>query len=1469
MGCLKKGLTSHQRHGSAILSQEPSWSSGHTRRVSGGARRLLPPPLRFFRPARAAPALLIAAGLVLLFGAGTAWAQEVISIVGGGAVTEGSTATFTVISTPAPASNLTVNLDVSQTGSFVASENIGDTTVTVPSTGLNAGSASFTVATVGNDTNDPTGSVTVEVETGTGYTVDPDLSDNTATVAVNDDDTPEVSIVGGGAVTEGSTATFTVTATLTPHSNLTVNLDVSQTGSFVASGNIGDTTVTVPSTGLNAGSASFTVATVGNDTNDPTGSVTVEVETGTGYTVDPDLSDNTATVAVNDDDTPEVSIVGGGAVTEGSTATFTVTATLTPHSNLTVNLDVSQSGSFVASENIGDTTVTVPSTGLNAGSASFTVATVGNDTNDPTGSVTVEVETGTGYTVDPDLSDNTATVAVNDDDTPEVSIVGGGAVTEGSTATYTVTATLTPHSNLTVNLDVSQSGSFVASGNIGDTTVTVPSTGLNAGSASFTVATVGNDTNDPTGSVTVEVETGTGYTVDPDLSDNTATVAVNDDDTPEVSIVGGGAVTEGSTATFTVTATLTPHSNLTVNLDVSQSGSFVASENIGDTTVTVPSTGLNAGSASFTVATVGNDTNDPTGSVTVEVETGTGYTVDPDLSDNTATVAVNDDDTPEVSIVGGGAVTEGSTATFTVTATLTPHSNLTVNLDVSQSGSFVASGNIGDTTVTVPSTGLNAGSASFTVATVGNDTNDPTGSVTVEVETGTGYTVDPDLSDNTATVAVNDDDTPEVSIVGGGAVTEGSTATFTVTATLTPHSNLTVNLDVSQSGSFVASENIGDTTVTVPSTGLNAGSASFTVATVGNDTNDPTGSVTVEVETGTGYTVDPDLSDNTATVAVNDDDTPEVSIVGGGAVTEGSTATFTVTATLTPHSNLTVNLDVSQSGSFVASENIGDTTVTVPSTGLNAGSASFTVATVGNDTNDPTGSVTVEVETGTGYTVDPDLSDNTATVAVNDDDTPEVSIVGGGAVTEGSTATFTVTASPTPLSDLTVNLTVSQSGSFVASENIGDTTVTVPSTGLGAGSASFTVATVGNDTNDPTGSVTVEVETGTGYTVDPDLSDNTATVAVNDDIAPDAPSRLLAYAADGAVTLSWNLPGGAAITDYEYQIDGEGEWISIGSARRIHTITGLTNGTVYAFRVRAVNRNGRSRASRRVTATPGVVLDLAHFANGTGILTEIVLVNVSPHPTRPALYFYDTQGNPIDPASLVDVTGDLVVAENGSLTVHTEMQPLSQLTISTHGRGELVSGSVRVVSGVPISGLARYSVPGVGVTGAGASLPVWDIVFPARRQEGGIRTAAALYNLQEEAMAVSCRLMSGGVVLEEVEIPLEANGQASWFIEEAFTMTDTSDFLGSVRCTVPASKRFTATVVEVDAAQGIFTTLPVASVDRTGGSGGETVLDFAHFANGTWITDLVFVNLSIQPSGPSISPFHEAILPQPSRHLFL
>ena len=152
---------------------------------------------------------------------------------------------------------------------------------------------------------------------------------------------------------------------------------------------------------------------------------------------------------------------------------------------------------------------------------------------------------------------------------------------------------------------------------------------------------------------------------------------------------------------------------------------------------------------------------------------------------------------------------------------------------------------------------------------------------------------------------------------------------------------------------------------------------------------------------------------------------------------------------------------------------------------------------------------------------------------------------------------------------------------------------------------------------------------------------------------PGAPTNLLLEVGDGQVTLRWDAPeedGGSAIIDYEYRINGKGDWISTGSTDTTHTVTGLDNGTEYTFEVRAVNRNRKGRASGRVAATPRMplALDFAHFANGAGIVSGLVFVNVSPRPIQPALYFYDPGGDPIDPASLVDVTADMEVTGDGA-----------------------------------------------------------------------------------------------------------------------------------------------------------------------------------------------------------------------------
>ena len=89
---------------------------------------------------------------------------------------------------------------------------------------------------------------------------------------------------------------------------------------------------------------------------------------------------------------------------------------------------------------------------------------------------------------------------------------------------------------------------------------------------------------------------------------------------------------------------------------------------------------------------------------------------------------------------------------------------------------------------------------------------------------------------------------------------------------------------------------------------------------------------------------------------------------------------------------------------------------------------------------------------------------------------------------------------------------------------------------------------------------------------------------------PSAPRSLAATGADRKLDLTWSAPeinGGGGISDYEYRYSAgasvaeDTPWISAGKDLK-ERVTGLTNGTAYAFEVRAVNRAGKSTA---VTAT--------------------------------------------------------------------------------------------------------------------------------------------------------------------------------------------------------------------------------------------------------------------------------------------
>ena len=193
---------------------------------------------------------------------------------GGSSVTEGAAVVFTVKAMPAPQTDLTVPVTVTETQSMLAPSPPSTVTITAGTT-----AATLTVPTVDDAEDEAASRVTATVTAVAPYEVG---SPGSAVVTVNDND-PTVSFQAANtAVDEGSDLVVTVHASTAPVANFVVNVSWYETGSMLSG--VAPSTVTI--------AAGMTTATLTAQTDDDTlkedpstSTVTVVLDRGTGYSV--------------------------------------------------------------------------------------------------------------------------------------------------------------------------------------------------------------------------------------------------------------------------------------------------------------------------------------------------------------------------------------------------------------------------------------------------------------------------------------------------------------------------------------------------------------------------------------------------------------------------------------------------------------------------------------------------------------------------------------------------------------------------------------------------------------------------------------------------------------------------------------------------------------------------------------------------------------------------------------------------------------------------------------------------------------------------------------------------------------------------------------------------------------------------------------------------------------------------------
>ncbi|MDV2398152.1 Calx-beta domain-containing protein, partial [Vibrio cholerae] len=426
-------------------------------------------------------------------------------------------------------------------------------------------------------------------------------------------------------------------------------------------------------------------------------------------------------------------------------------------------------------------------------------------------------------------------------------------------------------------------------------------------------------------------------------------------------------------------------------------------------------------------------------------------------SNNTFSVSLSGTTTAETTIVltlAGDTATKG--VDFNGTSVVVVINGVSQTVPVNEDGTFQVTvpTNTNSFSVQVSTTDDNIYEGDETFKLSGNGANGiVTGTTTITDDGSNGGTDDrPAVSEiSSPTVSEGDSATFDVSLsnasttattvtltLAGGSATAGTDFTSTEVI-ITYQDGTTQTVDVDGDGSFEVAIPAGDTTfsISVQTTDDDVfeGDETFTLSgQTANQTSSVTGKATI-TDGGNGGGENPD------------DDRPSVSITEAVSVNEGSTAEFTVSLSAVAQTGVSVKLTTALGSA--ESDDIGAMTVTLAdgtvvnanedgSYTIPAGQTELKVSVATNPDNvyegDETFSVSVEgpknTATGTatikdgGSPTDPDV----------DNDKPALTITGGGDVSEGTDATFTVTLSNATEAPVVLKLATSTGGKYTTEE---------------------------------------------------------------------------------------------------------------------------------------------------------------------------------------------------------------------------------------------------------------------------------------------------------------------------------------------------------------------------------------------------------------------------------------------------
>ncbi len=967
-------------------------------------------------------------------------------------VTEGNIATFTVALTNPSFLPTVITISTANITTLDGDFTPVTTTITIP-----AGQTTVTVdvATFQDQTDEPTETFTLNGSLSSGVTTNT-TAFGTGTI-IDNDDAPTISI-SDITVNEGEVALFTVSLT-NPSSVATIVNISSANGTAVGTDFTPvTTTITIP-----AGATSITIAitTLDDTTQEPTENYTLNGTVTTANTINPNAT-GLGTI-LDDDLVPTVSI-SSITIVEGSIGTFVVSLS-NPSSLATVITITTANGSADGTDFTPVlTTITIPA---GTTSVNVPVTTLNDNKYEITENFTLNGNVTTTNTANNNPS-GTGTITDNDI-VPSITI-SDETVDEGDLATFTVALSNPSYLPTIVTITSANGTANATDFNPVATTVTIPAGQL---SVTVPVTTIEDITNEPIENYTLNgnVTSGNTSNINP-----FGTGTITDDDNAPTFTISSPIAIEGNPLNFVV-AISAPSSEDTVITITSASGTATSPEDFTDVSISVT---IPAGqtSVSVPVTTIQDLMDEPSENLSLN-GTVTSGTVFNTTASGIGTITDNDP-IPTITI-NDVTVVESGIATFTISLSNPSSVPTIINLSTAP----ITATTILDYTAVFTSVTIAAGTTSITfpVTTLEDLIDEPSETYNLN---GTVTSANTANTTPQGLGTITDNDPTPTFTISNETVTEGATATFTVSLSNPSSVDTVINI-VTTPVSALSGDDFTPvtTTITIPA---GQTSVAVPVTTLEDIIDEPSETFTLN-GTVTSGTIANATASGTGTITDNDI-VPSITI-SDETVDEGDLATFTV-ALSNPSYLPTIVTITSANGTANATDfNPVATTVTIPAGQL---SVTVPVTTLEDITNEPLENYTLNgnVTSGNTSNINP-----FGTGTITDDDNAPTFTISSPIAIEGNPLNFVVAISA-PSSEDTVITITSASGTATSPEDFTDVSisVTIPA---GQTSVSVPVTTIQDLMDEPSENLSLN-GTVTSGTVFNTTASGIGTITDNDPI---------------------------------------------------------------------------------------------------------------------------------------------------------------------------------------------------------------------------------------------------------------------------------------------------------------------------------------------------------------------------------